>query len=106
MTDFKNGSVKVSNDIIDQLIAESALQVDGIIHVFGYKNGKVDKNKKDGIVSVVNDNSIEIAISVVVEKDKNIQKVAENAQTVISEQIHTMLGFKVEEVNVFVRDLV
>ena len=105
MTDFNNGSVRISNDIIDQLIAESALQVEGVEDVIGYKNKKIEKNKKEGIVAVVKDNTIKIALTVILNSDTELQKIAENVQKSVSEQIETMLGIKVLEVNVFVKDL-
>lgn len=105
MTDFKYGSVKISNDIIDQLVAESALQVEGVLHVHGYKNGKLDKSKKDGIVTVIFDNTIEIALTVTISQEKNIYEVVEKLQESVKEQIHTMLGFDVKEVNVFVKSI-
>ena len=105
MTDFNYGSVRISNDIIDQLIAESALQVEGVEDVIGYKNKKIEKNKKEGIVAVVKDNTIKIALTVILNSDTELQKIAENVQKSVSEQIETMLGIKVLEVNVFVKDL-
>ena len=76
MTDFNNGSVRISNDIIDQLIAESALQVEGVEDVIGYKNKKIEKNKKEGIVAVVKDNTIKIALTVILNSDTELQKIA------------------------------
>lgn len=105
MTEFKHGTVKISNDIIDQLIAETALQVDGVASVSGYRNGKLEKNKKDGIATVIYDNKTEIAITVKIEKDKNIYDVVEKIQKSITEQINTILGFEVLKVNVFVKDI-
>ncbi len=104
MTGFKNGSVKISDDLIDQLIAETALTVEGVIYVIGYKNNKIEKNRKDGIVSVVdNNNNIKIALSVIVDDGIDLYDTANLVQKTIKEQIHTMLGFNVQEVNVFVK---
>lgn len=105
MTDFKNGSVKISNDIIDQLIAETALQVDGVVSVTGYRNKKLEKNKKDGITSVINDNSIDISLAIEVEKNNDVYSVAENVQKSIQEQIKVMLGLDANEVDVLVKSL-
>lgn len=100
MTDFKHGSVKISNDIIDQLIAETALQVENVEDVTGYKNKKLEKNKKDGIVAVINDNNIEIALTIHVKENKNIYETSENVQKALKEQINTMLGLNVKSVNI------
>lgn len=105
MTDFNNGSVKVSHNIIEQLIAETALQVEGVKHVIGYKGNKIEKNKKDGVIAVVDDNDIKIALSVSLDGMKDIYATTEKIQKSINEQIHTMLGFDVKEVNVFVKSV-
>lgn len=105
MTDFKNGSVKVSNDIIEQLIAETALQVEGVKNVIGYKNNKIEKNKKDGVVAVLDDNNIKIALSVDLDGFEKVYEVSEKIQKSVKDQVHTMLGFDVKEVNVFVKNV-
>lgn len=105
MTDFNNGSVKVSHNIIEQLIAETALQVEGVKNVIGYKGNKIEKNKKDGVVAVVDNNNIKIALSVALEGMKDIYTTTEKIQKSITEQIHTMLGFDVKEVNVFIKSV-
>ena len=105
MTDFNNGSVKISNNIIDQLIAESAIRVEGVESVIGYKNQKIDYKKKDGIVSVVNGGSISIALSVILSTDQKIYEVCENIQKTVKEQVNVMLNLDVESVNVIVKDL-
>lgn len=105
MTDFNNGSVKVSNNIIDQLIAESALRVEGVESVIGYKNQKMDYKKKDGIVSVVDGGNISIALSVILSTDQKIYEVCENIQKIIKEQVKVMLNLDVTSVNVIVKDL-
>lgn len=105
MADFNNGSVKVSHSIIEQLIAETALQVEGVKNVIGYKGNKIEKNKKDGVVAVVDNNNIKIALSVALEGMKDIYTTTEKIQKSITEQIHTMLGFDVKEVNVFIKSV-
>ena len=105
MADFNNGSVKVSHNIIEQLIAETALQIEGVKNVIGYKGNKIEKNKKDGVVAVVDNNNIKIALSVALEGMKDIYTTTEKIQKSITEQIHTMLGFDVKEVNVFIKSV-
>lgn len=105
MTQFKHGSVKISNDIIDQLIAETALQVENVKEVVGYKNKKVDKSKKEGIVTVISENKISIALNIIVSSSEGIYQTAEKVQTSISEQVNTMLGLEVKDVNVIVKKI-
>lgn len=105
MADFKNGSVKISNNIIDQLIAESAMKVDGVDQVIGYKGQKIDSKKKDGIVSVINGSNMDVAISLVLKTNQNIYGVCEDVQKSVKEQIKTMLGLNVKNVNVIVKEV-
>lgn len=105
MADFKNGSVKISNNIIDQLIAESALKVDGVDKVIGYKNQKIESKKKDGIISVINGQNMDVALSLVLKSNIDIYGVCENVQKTIKEQIETMLGLNVKNINVIVKEV-
>ena len=105
MSDFKNGSVKISNDIIDQLVAESALKVEGVHSVVGYKNGKFDGRKKEALIANVEDNSMQIKVTIVVKEGENVYEVAENVQKNVKEQIHTILAFEIDHVDVFVKDI-
>lgn len=105
MNEFKNGSVKISTDIIDQLIAETALADEAVAEVLGYKNRVIDKKKKDGIVSVIQDTRMSVAISVVIKSDHNILECAERIQEEIKKQVYVMLGLQVEAVHVFVKAL-
>lgn len=106
MSNFNHGSVKVSNNIIDQVIAESALRVDGVASVLGYKNTKLDNKKKEGIVSVIDGDNITIALSVLLSTDQKIYEIAENIQKTIKEQIKVMFNLNVTSVNVIVKDIV
>ncbi|MGF0039967.1 Asp23/Gls24 family envelope stress response protein [Peptoniphilaceae bacterium SGI.131] len=106
MTDFKNGSVKISNNIIDQLIAESALKVEGVASVLGYKNKKVEAKRKDGIVSVIDGSQMDIALNLVLSTKSNIYDVCENVQKNVKEQIKTMLGLTVKNVNIIVKEVI
>lgn len=106
MADFKHGAVMISNEIIDQLVAECALQVEGVNSVVGYKNGKLEKGKKAALLNTeVNENNINVDLTIVADKGANISEVAEKVQEQVAEQVNTMLGFNVEEVNVFVKDI-
>lgn len=106
MNDFNHGSVKVSNHIIDQVIAESALRVEGVKYVIGYKNQKLDYKKKDSIVSVINGNEVEIALTLVLDAKSKIYEVCEEVQETIKDQVKVMLNLDVNKVNVIVRDVI
>lgn len=105
MTDFKNGSVKISNAIIDQLIAESALKVEGVKSVVGYNGEKVDAKRKDSVISEINDTDINIYLSVILNTNQNIYEIAQNVQKNIKEQIKVMLNLDAKEINVCVKNI-
>ncbi|MDO5026524.1 MAG: Asp23/Gls24 family envelope stress response protein [Tissierellia bacterium] len=105
MTDFKNGSVKISNIIIDQLIAESALKVEGVKAVVGYHDKRVDTKKKDSVISEINGTDMKISLSLILDTNKKINEVAENVQKTIKEQVKVMLNLDVSEVKIYVKNI-
>lgn len=105
MTEFKNGSVKISNIIIDQLIAESALKVEGVKTVIGYNGERVDTKRKDSIKSEITNNEISISLSVILNTDQKIYEIAESVQNTIREQIKVMLNLDANDIEVSIRDL-
>lgn len=106
MTDFKNGSVKIANEIVDQLIAESALKVEGVDSVIGYKNQKVDYKKKEGIVSIIDQGKMEVALTLVLDGNSIIYDTCEAVQKNVQEQLDVMLGLDVTKVNIVVKDVI
>lgn len=105
MNEFQNGTVRVSNDIIDLLIAETALRQEGVHSVYGYRDKSIEKRRKDGIVAVVQGSDIQIAVSISIESDAHIQNTAQAVQEAIVREIRTMLGLNVQAVNVIVKSL-
>ncbi len=105
MTEFKNGSVKISNIIIDQLIAESALKVEGVKTVIGYNGERVDTKRKDSIKSEITNNEISISLSVILNTDQKIYEIAESVQNTIREQIKVMLNLDANDIEVSIRDI-
>lgn len=105
MTEFKNGSVKISNIIIDQLIAEAALHVEGTKYVLGYNGKRVDPKKKEGIVSVIKGTDIDIALTVVLNTDQKIYEISEAIQKSIKEQVKVMLNLDARNINVFIKEV-
>ncbi len=105
MTNFKNGSVKISNDIINQLIAETTLRIEGVQRVLGYKNNVLDTVSKDKIDTSIDGKDLSTQVTITVKPDVNILNVTENIQKEIKKQIRTMLGLDVVKINVVVKDI-
>lgn len=105
MSNFVHGTVRVSNDIIDRLIAEAALAVDGVHRVVGFRNSRPEKHRREGIVAVVYDGEIKVALTIVVKNGYSVVSVAEAVQKAVAHDLHQMLGLKSAAVNVFVQSL-
>lgn len=105
MTDFKHGSVKISNAIIDQLIAEAALRVEGVKAVVGYNGERVDAKRKDSVISEINGTNIDISLSLILNTNQKVYEIAENVQKTIKEQIKVMLNLDANNIKVCIKDL-
>ncbi len=104
MKQFTNGSVQVSNDVIDIIIASTALKVEGVLEVKGYDNKKKNlaKNHAKYIQTVVEKGVLSTKISVIVSTEKPIIEIVEKAQQDIYNQIKSMLGLKCGDIDVMV----
>lgn len=104
MKQFTNGSVQVSNDVIDIIIASTALKVEGILEVKGYdgKKKNLAKNHAKYIQTVVENGVLNTKISVIISTEKVIIDVVEKAQQDIHNQIESMLGLKCGNIDVMV----
>lgn len=104
------GVVKVSKDVILNIIGLAALDVEGVDSVDGFRHSM---NKEDFIV---NDNrginmeminkDLYINLGVVIKMDYEIPEVAEKIQNNISKEINEMTGLNVKEINIDIIDLV
>lgn len=104
MNQFINGSVQVSNDVIDIIIASTALKVEGVLEVKGYDNKKKNlaKNHTKHIKTVVENGVLSTKISIIVSTEKTIIEAVEKVQRDIHNQIKSMLGLKCGDVDVMV----
>ncbi|MCI5839835.1 MAG: Asp23/Gls24 family envelope stress response protein [Peptoniphilaceae bacterium] len=105
MSEFKNGTVRISNDIIDFIVKSAAEEVNGVFSVSenssSSKNNGVSKVKTKILNSDIFTN-IEVVLNIghdVLDTVKEIQKNVKN-------QVETMTGLSVKEVNVKVDKIV
>ena len=103
MKNYENGSIKISNDVIDQLIAEITLRVDGVVRVSGYKNNSIDMMSQNRIKTEINGSSLTTIVTVTLDEEYKVIDVAENIQKEIKKQIKTMLGLDVLAVHVRIK---
>lgn len=93
------GTVKVSNEVIDYLIARTALKVKGVREVRGLKNDKLQKNAKNWIHTKVTDDTLETELTIKVEPGYPIIEVVERVQDRVAEIVKSMLGLETTSVN-------
>lgn len=105
MRDFINGTVRVSNDIIDRIIAEAAIRTEGVYRVYGYRKGQIEKRRTEGIVAVIHDEKVQAALTISVKEGYPVHKVAAAVQEAVHRDIKVMLGLEVTEINVFVHSI-
>lgn len=100
--DFKGGSVQVSNDVIDVIIASTALKVEGVEAVKGYDGKKLKRSHDKNIVTSVAGKVLRTSITIRVDKERPIVSVVQEVQANIKKQIESMLGLQCEAVDVLV----
>ncbi len=105
MANEKFGSIQVSNQIVEQIVAESALKTNGVYKVIGYANQKFEKYNKDALSISDSDGEKEITICIVVNSDSTVIEVAENVQKNIASEIYSMLRLNVNKINVIVKSI-
>jgi len=98
--DYTDDGVRISNDVICVVGALAATEVDGVYNVGSGPKGK--KNIYKGVKVKLQDNSAVCDVSISVKFGENIKEVAGNVQKNVKRSIESMLGLKVNTVNVHV----
>lgn len=99
---FKNGSVKISNDILLLIIAQACSEVEGVSTLVTPLLDKITagKNLEKAIDLEILDNLINVVVHISVEGGYNIEQVAYNCQERIKENVAMMTGLSVIGVDV------
>lgn len=99
---FNGGTVQVANDVIDVIIASTALKVDGVVSVKGYDGKKLKRSHDKSIVTKVEGKDLTTAITIKVDQNRPIVAVVQEVQANIKKQIESMLGLSCTAVDVLV----
>jgi uncharacterized alkaline shock family protein YloU len=105
------GSIRISEDVFSSIIKKFTLEVNHVIRLAStsFVGGIVEmigKKSDDRPIKVtINDDCVEVAVSVVVEFGANLRAVAADIQKVITQKIELITGEPVAKVDVFVTDL-
>ena len=104
-----SSALSINVDVLKKMAKIAATEVDGVV---GVPNKSIDlkgvvksKNPFAGVkVESVND-ALEIGVYIIVDRDVNVNTIAEKVQENVKEKIQTMTGTAVTKVNVIVADV-
>lgn len=106
---FENGSVKISNNIVNVIASTSALEVEGIHSLVGSLGEDITDSRKGAskatTVEIGRDYVI-IGIKVVIDKGAKIPEVTKRVQEKIKADVENMTGLNVTQVNIDVEGIV
>ena len=103
---FKNGQVKIANEILDQLAIRASKEINGVHSTkapINKLNLQAEKNPK-AIVSFIDD-KLNIDLTVYLDKNVNIRKTVKDIQENVIRVIESMTGLRVGRVNVSIPKL-
>ncbi|MBR6045804.1 MAG: Asp23/Gls24 family envelope stress response protein [Ruminococcus sp.] len=103
-----NKSLRVSQDVVIDIIANAAMEVDGVYAVASAKKKPKnlilkDKNTRDIKIELAGD-VLAVTVGVILERDAKAVITAENVQNKIKSTVQNMLNLTVAKVNVNIRD--
>ena len=106
------GSVRVYESVISSIVRKTVLAMDGVVRFAG--NSLVDniaefvgsKTMQDRAISIaMGEQSVSVAIQLILEYGVYIPEVASKVQDAVKEQIQELTGMTVENVDVIVMDI-
>lgn len=101
-------TVKISNDAVAMYVGIAISEIQGVYGMSGTLAGITEaisgkKNYTKGVKVEINDKTVRIDVSIIVEYGARIPDVAFEIQTNVKKSVETMTGLKVSEVNVNVQ---
>ncbi len=107
---YKHGKVNIVDDVIGVIGSIAAAEIEGIKALSGTFSEEMmeivgKKNFNKGIRVEMEDNIVQIDLSVIVDYGTKIHEVARLVQDNVKLAIESMTGFKVSAVNVFVESI-
>lgn len=102
---FKNGSVKISNDIFDVIAKEAADEIRGVYSIDNTEQ-KATKKEDSQVITQFEGEELIINLQIVLDPNVNIISTVEKIQENVQNKIEMMTGIHVKEVNIKVLKLV
>ena len=103
---FRNGQVKIANEILDQLAIRASEEIDGVC-AQGENESKINisQNSPKSTVTQANGKLL-VDLNVSLDKNVNVRKTVKDIQENVVRVIESMTGLSVARVNVSVDKLV
>ena len=105
----KDGVIKISKDVILNIIGIASLEVEGVQKVIGFKPATAFQqaaiNENKGISLNVSGTDLYVDLGITVKKDYEIPKICEEIQKSIIKEVKNMTDLNVKEVNIQVADI-
>lgn len=107
-----NGSVQISEDVIAEIVAHAAGEVEGVVGLNVKPGADIaeligKKNWGRGLkITVLENNSVSIDCNITVNYGQNVVNVAKAAQAAITNALEAMAGIQITAVNVNVCGIV
>ena len=101
-----NGSVQISEDVIAEIVAHAAGEVEGVVGLNVKPGADIaeligKKNWGRGLkITVLENNSVSIDCNITVNYGQNVVEVAKAAQSAIINALESMAGIQIAAVNV------
>ena len=92
----ENGNVMISEDVIASIVAHAAQEVEGVVSLHTRKSW----GGKDMKINIAEDNTLSIDCNLVVQYGYSVLDLAKSAQVAITSAVESMVGVKVDLVNV------
>jgi len=102
MSENTNGKVKIADEVLANIAGTAVLEAEGVAGMSNQMDfaGRLRGKTSKGINLSVNEEEVQITISIVVKTGVKIQEVALDVQQKVKNAIETMTGFAVTEVNI------
>ncbi|MBQ7974753.1 MAG: Asp23/Gls24 family envelope stress response protein [Clostridia bacterium] len=105
-TENTSGNIKISNDVVAAIAGISAEEVKGVAHMYTSLSGAIaeklgsKKNQSKGVKVVIGEQGIAVDLIIVAQYGVRLRDVSEAVQRNVRENVETMTGMNVTEVNV------
>jgi uncharacterized alkaline shock family protein YloU len=99
------GKTTVAPDVLLTIARLTALEIDGVHSMGSAPRGSKDSKSEAGVVSRVIDDTVDLDIYLVLEKDTNLRLVSREVQAQVARAIEESIGMDAGRINVHVEDV-